>query len=171
MKDIKVSLIPWPSDKEFPKSSDIPFVFIKSEDNLPEYSYYLTPSTLTAIREYNDTNGYEVNYNNLKVYGKYTIAQSNGDWGEGMSDTQLDEYITFVHFGSKFLEDFMEPYTYADSITLGQYKNENSNVCVIEGKDSNFDGTKIKSMVRNQHCRWIDYIEDDNGEKYRLAFK
>ena len=35
MKDIKVSLIPWPSDKEFPKSSDIPFVFIKSEDNLP----------------------------------------------------------------------------------------------------------------------------------------
>ena len=30
-----MSLIPWPSDKEFPNSSEIALVFIKSEDNLP----------------------------------------------------------------------------------------------------------------------------------------
>ncbi len=142
--------------------------------NAPEYSFYLTPSTLTSIREYNDKNGYEVNYNNMKVYGRYTISSDSSDvgdpnWGEGMSDAELDEHITFVHFGSLFLEDFMEPYTFDDSIS--KFQDEDSNVCTIEGNPNNFKGKELNKLVREKNCRWVDYIETGNGTKYRLAFK
>ena len=48
IKDIKVSFNPWPSDKEFPNSSDIPFVFMRSEDNLPVYGVALAGVTNSA---------------------------------------------------------------------------------------------------------------------------
>lgn len=128
----------------------------------PEYSYYLTPSTLSSIREYNDTYGYEVNYNNLKVYGRYKIA---GSIDNSLTKEQANNSINFRHYGSKFLEDFMS--SYAVGKTLATSKN--NNVCSIT--DS---GVVTASQLANNGgtCRWVDYIEKDKtGDRYRLAFK
>lgn len=134
-----------------------------------EYSYYLTPTTLSKIREYNDKTGYEMNYNNLKVYGRYTIApmESCSDVGNNScwtsSDVEkLNDYINFQHYGSVFLEELAKDTSITSASTLA--RAENKNVClVVDGK---FDANTISDLVKNKKCRWIDYVENisDNTE-------
>lgn len=148
--------------------------------NTPEYSYYLTPDTIAAIREYNDVNGYEINANNLRVvtdsntYG-YAIDASNNDGVVKSSDGDRENYVIFQHYGSKFLENQMWEYNAVLSNTLAQTKN--NTICYV---NKNTVGN-INDMVKNNGCRWVDYIQEDspvdpsdyrnvNGP-FRLAFK
>ncbi len=137
-----------------------------------EYAYYLTPSTLTKIREYNQNHGYEINYNNLIVYGRYPIAVKPGctdakqaSCWEFSDNLELNEIINFQHYGSKFLEE--EVNDYASDSTLSK-RTGNDNVCLImEGSD--VSASNIDLMMKNQNCRWIDYIENIEGNTKGLT--
>ncbi len=142
-----------------------------------EYSYHLTPTTLTKIREYNQNHGYEINYNNLIVYGRYPIAAKDG-CTDGKSDScwnysdilELNEIINFQHYGSKFLEE--EVNDHASATTLSK-RTGDDNVCLI--MEGSVDASTINSMMKNSNCRWIDYIENLDGnseglEKYTYPF-
>lgn len=136
----------------------------------PEYSYYLTPSTISAIRDYNDQYGYEVNYNNLKVYGSYAIkpiCDSLSDSSCWEFDMLNNNYIIFQHYGSTFLEDFMTKQGAVYSGTLTE-KSINTS-CYVTADDAN-SYEKIKSKV-DSGCRWVDYIENKDGNYFRLAYK
>ncbi len=140
-----------------------------------EYAYYLTPTTLTKIREYNDEHGYELNYNNLKVYGRYSIAllssscsnlTDNNCWKTDESKMN-DEVINFQHYGSVFLEDLAKDSNIVKSSTLA--KEGNDKVCVVV--DGQFDASTINSLVKSG-CRWIDYVENlgDNSGKGETSY-
>ena len=135
-----------------------------------EYSYYLTPTTLSQIREYNDAHGYELNFNNLKVYGRYSIAALDGCSSSDLDDDDVcwrpanddeaqekfnNEIINFQHYGSVFLEDLAKDSGIASRETLA--RDGNGKVCVVV--DGKFDANSIKTLVKNG-CRWIDYVED-----------
>jgi hypothetical protein len=157
-----------------------------STDNGPEYAYYLTPTTLSSIRDYNQQFGYGINYNQLIGYGRYSIATQDGGATEDSFKEQNngdfnDKIINFQHYGSQFLEDLNQMNGVVVDGTLATPGN--SNVCfVTEGNVST-----IKSKMSGSNpCRWIDYIEYvDSGYTYpadsdagsgtvyyfRLAFK
>lgn len=131
----------------------------------PEYSYYLTPSTLSAIREYNSKHGYEVSYNNLRVVGgQASIAPIGNSCSNPASDTcwkadiekMNNEVINFQHYGSTFLEEFMKPYAYDG--TLADSTNEK--VCLVTEAQLAADPELVSKMIDTQKCRWIDYVED-----------
>lgn len=131
-----------------------------STDNGPEYSYYLTPTTLSSIREYNQTYGYGINYDTLIGYGRYSIASQDGGYTEDNFKEKNtgdfnDKIINFQHYGSKFLEEL----TYIDGAVLSGTlaTPNNTNVCfVLEG-----DVDSIESKMSGTNpCRWVDYIED-----------
>lgn len=140
-----------------------------------EYAYYLTPTTLTKIREYNDEHGYELNYNNLKVYGRYSIALLNSSCSTLTDDkcwqtdeTKMnDEVINFQHYGSVFLENLAKDSNIAKSSTLA--KEGNDKVCVVV--DGQFDANTINTLVKSG-CRWIDYVENlsDNSGKGETSY-
>lgn len=160
----------------------------------PEYSFTLTPNALTEIRSYNEDNGYEVNVNNITAYGVYSITPINNcidnantcDWGNPKDENFLrsNEYVTFVHYGSKFLEGKVG----SKSINMKDYWNDNNllksdKACLIVGSDyakivqaSSGSKSVLYDMVRSG-CRWIDYIDTDIDastgatQHYRLAFK
>lgn len=140
----------------------------------PEYSYYLTPSTISAIRDYNDQYGYEVNYNNLRVYGSYAIrslcdndSTSDDCWEVNSKNDDENEYISFQHYGSSFLEDYMPELGAAYAGTLTE--NEINGSCFVTAGEAN-DYEKIKEKV-NSGCRWVDYVQETDGKFFRLAFK
>ncbi|MGN1371142.1 MAG: hypothetical protein ACI4XM_02520 [Candidatus Coprovivens sp.] len=138
-------------------------IYTSSIGNGAEYSYYLTPSTLTKIREYNDAHGYELNFNNLKVYGRYSIAAlsscsdvtSDSCW-KTSDDLMNDEVINFQHYGSVFLEELAKDPNIVKSSTLA--KEGNDKVCAIV--DNNVSAAAINKLVKEEHCRWIDFVED-----------
>jgi hypothetical protein len=145
-----------------------------------EYSYILTPSTLSSIRDYNDSNGYEVNYNNLSVYGRYPIAAMKG-CSDGSSSSCWDaedeemnnEIINFQHYGSKFLEDFM--YNEVNNAVIVGPKDYSTslNNCFVVESDSGISADTIQNMVSGvSKCRWIDYIENigNNSGKGKTSF-
>lgn len=145
-----------------------------------EYSYILTPSTLSSIRDYNDSNGYEVNYNNLSVYGRYPIAAMKG-CSDGSSSSCWDaedeemnnEIINFQHYGSKFLEDFM--YNEVNNAVIVGPKDYSTNLnnCFVVESDSGISADTIQNMVSGvSKCRWIDYIENigNNSGKGKTSF-
>lgn len=145
----------------------------------PEYSYYLTPASLSAIRDYNASNGYDVDFNKLKVYGRYSIAPltscsspTSCDWGSSANEFKMNnKIVNFRHYGSEFLEEFMYDLNAVYDGTLA--KNGNDQVCEIY-VTSGTDGKTISNEITNKvksGCRWIDYISESNGEYFRLAFK
>lgn len=131
-----------------------------------EYSYILTPNTLSNIRSYNDTYGYEVNYDNLRLVGRYSIASLNG----GSSDSsftatteEMNEIINFQHYGSVFLEEFMYD---QNAVVTSLARNNgvvNDKVCsIVDDKSSNDRLSEINNLM-DDGCRWIDYIENLDG--------
>lgn len=163
-----------------------------SNNSMIEYRFKLTPDTMGKIRNYNLENGYEINYQNLTVYGKYSISAINEDGTLSNSTTSFsapDEILknkvsTFTHLGSKFLED--EIYSYGNGVvitTLADRKDDD-NVCQVTKSDLGNGNAEtavqtIRNKMKNENCRWIDYIEEnsENKNKYgehvitRLAFK
>ncbi len=148
-----------------------------STDNA-EYSYVLTPATLSTIRNYNDAHGYEINYDNLTVYGRYSIASLTSDpkktesW-ETTSNDDMNEIINFQHYGSKFLEEFMYN-DVSNAVVKSLAKSGNGNICYLVESDSSDRSDEIKSLM-DSGCRWIDYIEDignnsSGSTEYKYVF-
>lgn len=139
----------------------------------PEYSYVLTPDILREIRNYNDTVGYELNFNNLIVYDSSNIACST----TACNDASSEETINFQHYGSKFLVEEFRPKV--KLVNLGTIKNSDKSICVATKSDLK---TKVDGMQKDSNtCRWIDYIDTDNSytdpvtnktaAAFRLSFK
>lgn len=147
-----------------------------STDNA-EYSYVLTPATLSTIRNYNDAHGYEINYDNLTVYGRYSIASLTGDtnessWVTSNSD-DMNEIINFQHYGSKFLEEFMYN-DVSNAVVKSLATRGNGNVCYLVEDGSSDRSDEIKNLM-NSGCRWIDYIENienntSGATEYKYVF-
>lgn len=150
-------------------------------DDAPEYSYYLTPATLSAIKEYNDQYGYEVAFNSLIPYGVYSIepigdCSSPGSCTWNSTDRKVmdEESIIFQHYGSKFLEEFMWEQNAVYDGTLATSNYVHNNDCFVTAGNVN----DVTERVQNG-CRWVDYIDNaktNNPTTYdpkyfRLSFK
>ena len=147
----------------------------------PEYSFYLDTSTLAAIREYNDSYGYDVNYNNLKVYGRYSIvpietcsSNPTGCTWTTDDETMNNTIINFQHYGSTFLEEVLP--SMGTNVVLGKTLSKNTaddNVCVVSssqvGNHSNILTKMAVGTGAGNGCRWIDYIEDMEAVKSNAA--
>ena len=138
------------------------------------------------IRKYNDNNGYEIELGKYKPYFPKTIIPANLENCRNTSSSSCtwepsEDSITFVHYGSKFLEG-----TIIDGVNwnLNGSKNDSimlntTNVCEITSTElkNGINNMILYNMVTNQKCRWIDYIDEDTEDNkstktyYRLAFK
>ena len=131
----------------------------------PEYSFTLTPSDLSEIRDYNDSNSYGIpGETALEVYGNVGFTKEAGQSWE-VSNDEVDVRIRFAHYGSKYLE-----YVNTLGYTTEEYRGTmlldytgSNNVCLVEEGEvsSLYNGTF-------SGCRWIDYLTSDG---IRLAFK
>ena len=158
---------------------------------MPEYSYYLNSGALASIRDYNDglNNKYEVTATNLNIYAETKIYKNKESdrWLIQNDDERIDN-IKFVHYGSKFVENFLNDYVTEsyrgqtlDSIVVGG----NAEDCYItEEEYENYlrypseDKSALETALGSKKCRWVDYVietKDSSGNKtgeaIRLAFK
>jgi len=151
---------------------------VYAKDYPSEYSYHLTPDTISAIRDFNDRYGYEINYQRLKVYGRYSIVpiEDCHDKNECYTTSDVNkmnnEIANFQHYGSMFLEQFMTAQSGAVNKQLNT--DAKNNVCMVQsGFATNKD---IKELV-DKGCRWIDYVDtkvkDKSGKNLyvRMSFK
>ena len=161
----------------------------------PEYAFELTPTAMAEIRAHNDANGYEIDLNTYTPYGLVSVEPLNNcygkvddcDWGlNNTSKFENGENITFVHFGSKFLEGNLA----SAKVKMKNYWKKgdynklltSNKVCAISEKeyiklvDKSHTEPVLQSLI-NKECRWIDYIDEDYDELegknkyYRLSFK
>ena len=170
-------------------------VYLNTDDISPEYSFELKPSTLAAIRNYNDMYGYEVNFDNLKVYGRASIlpfgACSNPNSCRWFANESNDKEIeqmnngvaNFGHYGSVFLENFDSLLGSTNAANINNLSNPSRNleVCaIVKNNDANTAKNTLRSKINEGNCRWIDYIEiaevdtlweEDKTQYFRLAFK
>ena len=152
-------------------------------DRTPEYSYVLTPSAIKEIRTYNEKYGYEINVNNLIVYGITPIASNGGTGDAGATNEDGYPIDRFVHYGSAFLESEISEYETDSSVN---YLPSRRDVCTISaGSVNTGDGTIDIMSGSYSKCRWVDYVMqnpplitgDDKKEgiqgnsTFRLAFK
>ena len=175
-------------------------VYLNTEDSgtggvAPEYSFELRPSTLAAIRNYNDMYGYEVNFDNLKVYGRSSIlpfgACSNPNsckwFASAGNDKEIEQMnngvANFGHYGSLFLENFDSLLGATNAASTSNLSNPSKDleVCaIVKNSDANAAKNALRSKIDSGKCRWIDYIEiadvddiwlGDKTQYFRLAFK
>ena len=158
----------------------------------PEYSYTLNPAAMSAIRTYNETNGYQVRATTLTTYGPLLITSKDmNNWKIPSSD--LENKVSFNHYGSRFLEVNLKNYkngtvlsdktglcyVYVPNIneaTVKQTENKlksqvNIDIKSLKGAQYyNSNGNKISNL---SSCRWIDYVSETSKAGYysRLAFK
>ncbi len=169
------------TDKGYVLQKEIESVGENVYADSPEYAYYLTPDVLAEIRTYNDKYGYEVNFNNLVVYGNTTIVPTN------MGSTSCDEDMTsvggckwdateqtinFQHYASKFLAGKVDG-TDVDitKYAYGSIKKNANKVCIITDVElsKNIGKGKIADLIEKKGCRWVDYIETSPTSKEMVA--
>ena len=90
-----------------------------------------------------------------------------------INSSNVDKVNTFSHYGSKFLEDFMDSYvtsSYKNHVLTQRTNQGTATVCSVEmGADA---ANKAYDLVQKNKCRWVDYIQTTpDGNKIRLAFK
>ena len=149
---------------------------------------------MNEIRSHNDMFGYEINLDTYVAYGLASVEPINEcyndiehcDWGlNDVSKFENGEHISFVHYGSKFLEGTLSN-ARVNMKSYWKYTPNNllssNKVCAILEKDYKkaVDDTHTEPVLQsliNSGCRWIDYIDDDYDEidgknqYYRLSFK
>ncbi|MGN0966140.1 MAG: hypothetical protein ACI4OP_00890 [Candidatus Coprovivens sp.] len=141
--------------------------------NKPEYSYTLNANAIALIKEYNSGHSYGYSTSDLIAYGvsnKKTAINANISV---INSNDLNDVNTFSHYGSKFLEEYMTSYVTEDfkqDVLTRRTTQGSATVCSVEaGPDA---ARQAFSMIQNNNCRWVDYIETTNdGNKVRLAFK
>ena len=134
----------------------------------PEYIYTLTPTAIKDIQDYNKSHPYGIDSATVKVYSQNTIVPtklcsgSDCKWTDrsmGKEENYVSSYVTFAHIGSGFLEDFASNYVPAE------YKNKvlsaSKEVCTISAEEAK-NPDSIRKKVKDEKCRWVDYIEDYN---------
>lgn len=173
------------------------YIESKGEDvynDTPEYSYTLNPAAMSAIRSYNETNGYQVKSSTLTTYGPLLLTSSDiGDWK--VTNSNFEKKVTFNHYGSRFLEVNLKNYKNGTVLSDKKTSNlcyiyvPNVNEATVKETEStlkskvnidikslkgaqyyNSDGNKISDL---SSCRWIDYVSETSraGTYSRLAFK
>lgn len=126
-------------------------------DKDPEYSFNLTPQSISAIKTYNLNKGYGIQDETLETKGLY--VRNIGGYNDPDDGGDASIGGSFTHYGSKFLSsEMMKSYI---------KKKPGNDLCYVAtgevGKiysDSNYSSTK---------CRWVDYYNTDDGTM--LAFK
>ena len=129
-----------------------------------EYSYTLTPSILSSIRNNKYKYGIldsEVKYLENGVYNYYSANPAGQNGTEADTDALAPR---FVHLKSLFLEDTASAWVtsgYGNKILTNRHK-----VCYVTGSTIN-SNLKTYTTDASKDCRWVDYIEGN----YRMAFK
>ena len=125
------------------------------------------------IQEYNVSHPYGYSSYDVVNYG---ISNKETPFDASVSvvdSSNSDEVITFSHFGSKFLENFLKSYVtdeYKNYILTKRTTQGSGTVCSVnDGADA---ARQAFEKIQNENCRWVDYIEvTDDGQRVRLAFK
>ena len=139
-------------------------------DKVPEYSFTLSPSVISEIRDYNKDHNYGIpKQTDLVIYGKMGYRKSEaGKWE--VPNSEMDERIRFSHYGSKYLE-LLDKKGYTTQEYMGKLlinKTGNNVVCEVDAGHV----ADIYNTDSYRDCRWIDYITiDKDGRPIRLAFK
>ena len=128
-------------------------------DKDPEYSFNLTPQSISEIKAYNLNKGYGIQDERLETLGVY--VRNIGGYNDPDDGGDASIGGSFTHYGSIFLREKM----YVNDL---YYNNKpGDDLCYVTsgevGKiysDSNYSSTK---------CRWVDYYNTDDGTM--LAFK
>ena len=141
----------------------------------PEYSYVLSPSTLSLIREYNEGRLYGYGSDSLILYGVSNREVAFDNSITNITQDIKEENNTFSHFGSKFLEDFMKTYVpsqFEDRVLPSRKTQGPTVVCSVDGTLGVTAADRAFDMVQNNNCRWVDYVQTTpDGKQIRLAFK
>lgn len=149
----------------------------KAYDETPEYSYTLNPSAMADIRSYNEAHGYQIESSDLITYGTVKTFNEYKKKNWDVNNSDADDYVTFSHFGSSFLEDRMKSYVtegYESKVLSSKKK-----VCyVLQDDYASSEFAKITGASSKSDCRWIDYVSSKevtlkNGTSgyTRLSFK
>ena len=141
--------------------------------NSPEYSYTINPTAMSLIREYNGGHRYGYVTDDLVSYGISSKKTPLDATVTTVNNSNVNKVNTFSHYGSKFLEDFMESYItddYKDRVLTKRQGQGTATVCSVE---AGHEAAKTAyELVQKNKCRWVDYIETTpDGKKIRLAFK
>ncbi|HAB66906.1 MAG TPA: hypothetical protein DCE23_06020 [Firmicutes bacterium] len=121
-----------------------------------EYEYVLTPNDIASIKEYNDRYGYGISYDRLKIIDRYNNGDANGADISNKIDINDAETISFMHYGSTFLEDFLP----AEVTKKALYQGGNVKVCEVES-GSVLSAASTDPLLRKkmkEGCRWVDYV-------------
>ena len=149
------------TDKGFQLQKEIEAIGENVYADSPEYAYYLSPDTLADIRKYNDDYGYEVNFNNLVVYGNTTIIPTNTCSSTSVAGCKweaTEQTINFQHYASKFLAGEVKDIDITQH-AYGSIKKGANKVCIISDRELMNSNGKMAEMIDKDGCRWIDYIE------------
>ena len=151
------------TDKGFQLQKEIEAIGENVYADSPEYAYYLTPDVLAEIRTYNDKYGYEVNFNNLVVYGNTTIIPTNTCSASSVGGCEwkaTEQTINFQHYASKFLAGKVDG-TDVDitKYSYGAIKKDANKICIISDRELMNTNGKMADMIDKDGCRWIDFIE------------
>ena len=139
-------------------------------DGTPEYSYYLDPSALAEIRDYNDSYGYKVTTSTLRSVDSQAMSSETTNF----KVEDVDTTVTVGHYASKFLEGQMD--SYITEGYRGKLLTNKSRVCQVVVEDAS-DALLTKAaedayqMVQSGDCRWVDYVQKYDDKYIRLAFK
>ena len=166
----------------------------------PEYSYTLSPTALSSIRNQNERKGYQEQNGTMTLVG-FTKMVSNGNRNWNVQIPSASSPTTdagFGHYASNFLTNTVSAFVteeYKDSV-LSRLPIDPASVCyVIDYGDKGFvfgsNGNVFNGngpVVDRTKCRWIDYVGlvqksaiddtannagdlDDGNHYYRLSFK
>lgn len=131
-----------------------------SKAGFVEYSYVLTPSVISEMRN--------TKYNYGILVGEVVADNSLSVNYQVPSSGSFDNLSpSFTHIRSKWLETTAKEWENPDY--SGKLLTSRSGVCSINS--SSFNASSFNSLRNDSNCRWIDYVETSGSNKYRMAFK
>ena len=174
-------------------------IYSNHGNNIPEYSYTLSPSGLSVIRQYGDDDGYDSD----REKSKYTVAQTKVSVGADADNWTLannekaDNNVLYTHWKSSFLDmdqiENMETEKYKDRLLTSFNGTNESGICYIKAEA--FEDNKLHLIDRNDicyndscsskggfydesgkpKCRWVDFVgtvgQDVNGNNTDMTGK
>lgn len=139
----------------------------------PEYSYTLNPSTIALVKEYNKGHVYGYSTRELVPYGISAKKTPVDNSVTNVDSKTKEQYITFGHFGSKFLETQMNSFVtdkFKDKVLTNRTAQGSNTVCSVPGGADAAD--QAYNLIQNGSCRWVDYVQTtSDGQELRLSFK
>ena len=146
-------------------------IYSNQGNNVPEYSYTLTPSGLSAIRQYGDDDGYDSDREKAKgsvEHNRILVNTDSTNWtlesGKTTDDHSLsDQNVFYTHWKSSFLAmpqiSNMETVKYKDRLLTSfnsssgsdnNHDSGDSGICYIKAEA--FEDNKLHLIDRNDIC-------------------